>query len=107
MPSKFYSILAAARPTIALVAPDCEVARCIDEYDCGQTVKQHDSKGLADAIGDFRAHADELSEMGRQARLAYEAKYSSADSAGEIYSLLVAASRTSSVASEQESFVLR
>jgi glycosyltransferase involved in cell wall biosynthesis len=107
VPSKFYSILSAARPTVALVASDCEVARCIEEYDCGRVVKQRNAEDLVEAVVCLRENPSLLAEMGQKAREAYEANYNSSDSANEIFQLLVAASRNTELSGEQESFVLR
>lgn len=71
VPSKLYSILAAGRPFIAAVEPDCEVAEIARAHDCGIVVEPGDRDGMAEAIR--RLHADQVS----RARLASHARAAS------------------------------
>jgi glycosyltransferase involved in cell wall biosynthesis len=71
VPSKLYSILAAGRPFIAAVEPDCEVAEIARSHDCGIVVEPGDRDGMAEAIR--RLHADQVS----RARLASRARAAS------------------------------
>ena len=50
VPSKFYGIAAAGRPTLFIGARDGEIARLVEEFGCGFTVAPGDGKGLADRI---------------------------------------------------------
>jgi glycosyltransferase involved in cell wall biosynthesis len=50
VPSKFYGILAAGRPTLFIGDPDGELARIIRAQGCGMVVEIGDSRGLADAL---------------------------------------------------------
>jgi colanic acid biosynthesis glycosyl transferase WcaI len=50
VPSKFYGIAAAGRPTIYLGDPDGEVPRLLREGDCGTTISIGDAEGLARRI---------------------------------------------------------
>ena len=75
VPSKFYNILASGRPTVALVAPDSEVARVLEEYNCGVRVEQ-DGEQLARVLLKMVDCADGVAEMGANARRACEEKYS-------------------------------
>lgn len=54
VPCKFYSALAAARPTIYIGPDDTEIARIIKDYGCGAIVPQGDGNRLAQAILYFR-----------------------------------------------------
>lgn len=54
VPCKFYSALAAARPTIYIGPDDTEIARIIKDYGCGAIVPQGDGATLAQAILFFR-----------------------------------------------------
>lgn len=54
VPCKFYSALAAARPTIFIGPADTEIGRMIRDYGCGAIVPQGDGKTLAQAILYFR-----------------------------------------------------
>jgi glycosyltransferase involved in cell wall biosynthesis len=75
VPSKFYGILAVARPVIFIGAPDGELARLVRETGCGFAVEPGDSAGLVAAIEELaqdRAHAVEL---GRRGRALYDARF--------------------------------
>src|SRR5262249_51066126 len=50
VPSKFYGIAAAARPTIFIGDKDGEIARLIARHGCGFTVAPGDGVGLAQTI---------------------------------------------------------
>ena len=50
MPSKFYGIAAAGRPTIFIGSPLGEIARTLAHYRCGYTVRPGDGEALADRI---------------------------------------------------------
>jgi glycosyltransferase involved in cell wall biosynthesis len=75
VPSKFYGILAVARPVIFIGARDSELARLIRDHDCGFAVEPGDSAALVAAIEKLaqdRAHAVEL---GRRGRALYDARF--------------------------------
>lgn len=76
VPSKFYSILASGRPTIAAVSPHSEVARVIDEAQCGVHLSQGDVGQLMNVLTHLAAHPAEVERMGRNARRVLEEKYS-------------------------------
>lgn len=58
VPCKFYSAIAAARPTIYVGPADTEVGRMIRDYGCGAIIPQGDGKTLAQAILYFRNDSD-------------------------------------------------
>lgn len=58
VPCKFYSAIAAARPTIYIGPADTEVGRMIRDYGCGAIVPQGDGVTLAQAILYFRSNSD-------------------------------------------------
>jgi len=72
VPSKFYGVLAVARPVIFIGAKDGELARIIEAHRCGIVVEQGDVDGLARAIGVVR---DEGEAMGRRGRELYLAQF--------------------------------
>jgi len=76
VPSKFYSILASGRPTIATVSAGSEVARVLAEADCGLQVAQGDIVGLVGALSHLLHHPEEAARMGCNARAVLEEKYS-------------------------------
>ena len=87
VPSKFYNILASGRPTVAVVAPDSEVARVVEEAGCGVTVAHHDSRALAQVLANLCADKARLDEMGAAARRVFETDYTLEKSAGRFYRL--------------------
>jgi glycosyltransferase involved in cell wall biosynthesis len=68
VPSKFYGIAAAGKPTIAVTAVDGEIARLVREFDCGIQVTPGDGQALADQILSLHAAPDRLAEMGANGR---------------------------------------
>lgn len=85
VPSKFYNILASGRPTVAIVAPDSEVARTLTESACGVTVAQNNPHELAQTLAELAAAPDKLEVMGRNARRALEEKYTLQQIADQFY----------------------
>jgi len=69
VPSKFYGILAVARPVIFIGAKDGELARIIEEHRIGLVVEEGDAEGLARAIRGVDP------EMGRRGRELYLARF--------------------------------
>ncbi len=68
VPSKFYGIAAAGRPTIAVTDPAGEIAELVRRYQCGAVVTPGDGHALAQAIHDFKADRPRLEQMGGNAR---------------------------------------
>ncbi|MCL5103741.1 MAG: glycosyltransferase family 4 protein [Armatimonadetes bacterium] len=75
VPSKFYTILAAGRPTVAILDPNSEISRAVVESDCGMQVNQGDPASLADAVVKLRNDSDLAEQMGQNARKALEENY--------------------------------
>jgi len=76
VPSKFYGIAAAGRPTIHAGAMDGEIPRLLLDAEAGLAVAQGDGEGLALAILRLRDDAALRERMGRNARLLCEAQFS-------------------------------
>jgi glycosyltransferase involved in cell wall biosynthesis len=68
VPSKFYGVAAAGRPTIAVTDPAGEIAELVRRYQCGAVVAPGDGHALAQTIRDFRTDRVRLEQMGRNAR---------------------------------------
>ena len=73
VPSKTYSILAAARPVIASIDADTEVARIVQEARAGICVAPENAEALKSAIESMLANADLAREMGANGRVWVEA----------------------------------
>lgn len=75
VPSKFYGILAVARPVIFIGARDGELARIINAHRCGVVVEPGDVEGLTRAIATLAADREAAAEMGRRGRELYLARF--------------------------------
>lgn len=73
VPSKYYGIAAAGRPTLFIGAGDGEIARIIHENDCGFTVAPGDTAALTAAI--LTARSDASGKQGENARRSFEAVF--------------------------------
>lgn len=78
VPSKFYGILAVARPVIFIGARDGELAGLIIENDCGFVVELGDGAALAGVIRELAADRQRAAEMGRRGRALYESRFTPA-----------------------------
>ena len=72
VPSKFYGIAAAGRPTLFIGAANGEIARLIEEFECGFTINPGDGKGLADRILQLAQDPQLCAALGARARTAFE-----------------------------------
>jgi colanic acid biosynthesis glycosyl transferase WcaI len=68
VPSKFYGVAAAARPTLFVGDPDGEIARVVRRAHCGYAFAVGDSGGLADAIDALASDPVRCTSLGRNAR---------------------------------------
>jgi glycosyltransferase involved in cell wall biosynthesis len=75
VPSKFYGIAAAGRPTIAITARDGEIARLVLEHSCGLVIEPGQADALAEAIARLSNDPQSLAAMGQRARAMLEAHF--------------------------------
>lgn len=75
VPGKLYSYMASGRAIIATVPYGSEVAKTVEEAQCGFVVSPNHSDELTDAINTLFKDRELSCKMGRQARLALEARY--------------------------------
>ena len=71
VPSKFYGILAVARPVLFIGAPDGELARMIEAHRCGMVVEPGDVEGLTRALLFLAQNREEAAAMGWRGRELY------------------------------------
>lgn len=71
VPSKFYGILAVARPVIFIGARDGELARLIEAHGCGLVVEVGDVEGLVRALETLAREPHEAVQMGLRGRELY------------------------------------
>jgi len=84
VPSKFYGILAAGRPTIAIGDEDGEIARVVKREQCGTAVLVGDHDMLKNEIMRLKANNDVLSAMGSKAHVLFKTCYT-ADHAAALW----------------------
>jgi glycosyltransferase involved in cell wall biosynthesis len=75
VPSKFYGVAAAGRPTLFVGDAHGEIARLIAAYDCGLSVPCGDGAALAAAIERFSHDRARCEAMGYRARAMLEARF--------------------------------
>ena len=75
VPSKFYGIAAAARPTIFIGAEDGEIARLLEANGCGFTVAAGDGEALASKILELAGDQNLCATLGARARVAFELQW--------------------------------
>jgi colanic acid biosynthesis glycosyl transferase WcaI len=75
VPSKFYGIAAAARPTIFIGSKQGEIARLITETNCGVTVEPGDGSVLFSEVLKLAKDPATARAMGARARFAFESKW--------------------------------
>ncbi|MBO0723267.1 MAG: glycosyltransferase family 4 protein, partial [Blastocatellia bacterium] len=68
VPSKTYSIMASARPVLASVPENSEIARLVKVAGCGEGVPPEDPESLAHAIRRLSAQREKLSVYGANGR---------------------------------------
>ncbi|MGK6313125.1 glycosyltransferase family 4 protein [Neorhizobium sp. DT-125] len=76
IPSKFYGILAAGRPTIFIGDPDGEVPRVLAATGCGKSVPIGAVDDLVTTICEMRDNPEICAEMGHRARQLLTTEYS-------------------------------
>jgi colanic acid biosynthesis glycosyl transferase WcaI len=76
VPSKIYSIMACAKPAIALVDEDSELRWIIEQSGCGKAVPIDDQEGFANAILEAYKHRETLTDEGKKGREYVEKNYS-------------------------------
>lgn len=75
VPSKFYGVLAAGRPTLFVGDGDGEIARSVDRFGCGYSVRIGDDARLAQCIAELADQPALRQSMGQRARDAFEREF--------------------------------
>lgn len=78
VPSKFYGIAAAQRPTAFVGDERGEIGTLLRRHRCGRAFAVGDDRGLAQFIVELSENRAELADLGRNARQALEAQWSKA-----------------------------
>jgi glycosyltransferase involved in cell wall biosynthesis len=75
VPSKFYGVLAVARPVLFVGAADGDLARIIRTHDCGYVIEAGDGDALAASIRELANDRDRARAMGLRGRRLYDEKF--------------------------------
>ena len=75
VPSKFYGVLAVARPVIFIGAADGELARLIREHGLGYAIAPGDDDALVRAIEELANDRERAIAMGQRGRALYDARF--------------------------------
>jgi glycosyltransferase involved in cell wall biosynthesis len=75
VPSKFYGIAAAGRPSLFIGAANGEIAQLLSETGCGFTVAPCDGNDLMKRILQLASDSELCADMGARARAAYEQRW--------------------------------
>jgi colanic acid biosynthesis glycosyl transferase WcaI len=74
-PSKLAGVLAAGRPALFIGPPDSEIARLLQQHDCGRSVAPGDAPALATIVRRLAAEAPLRLSQGAHGRTLYEQKF--------------------------------
>lgn len=88
VPSKFYSIMAAGRPTLAVASPESELAMALEEHACGLVVPPANEEALMNALQKMLTSPEMLVDMAKNARTAFLANYTVSDTVGRLGEIL-------------------
>lgn len=88
VPSKAYSIMAAARPIVASIDADSEVARMIGAARCGAVVAPDDPDAFVAALATLLDEPATMAEMGARGRQ-WVVEHASPAAVGEAYAALI------------------
>jgi glycosyltransferase involved in cell wall biosynthesis len=75
VPSKFYGIAAAGRPIVAICSKDGEIARLVEQYQCGFVVEPGQDQRLTETLLELSTNAALRALMGRRARVMLESHF--------------------------------
>jgi glycosyltransferase involved in cell wall biosynthesis len=86
--SKLYTAMATGQPVLGIAQPHDDESRTIDAFDAGNHVPQGDVEGVVEAIERWRTDPELLAQQGRNARAAFERRFTKDHSIDEYYRLL-------------------
>lgn len=72
MPSKLYTLLASGRPILALCRPGTDLAKIIEEADCGYVCQHSEVDKIVEVIRYLKANPSEVIRLGKNAREYFE-----------------------------------
>jgi colanic acid biosynthesis glycosyl transferase WcaI len=107
VPSKLYGIMSAGCAALAIMQSYAESALTIEEWDCGMRVDNGSAQNLAQVIQDLADDPERVAQMGRNARRAFEEKFTLEKVGREFYHVLKAAAGRKSTTVDKHVFVAR
>jgi glycosyltransferase involved in cell wall biosynthesis len=75
VPSKFYGIAAAGRPTVFVGSTSGEIAQLVVDYQCGVAIRTGEVQGLAAAIRQLRTNEILRQKYGENARRVFDERF--------------------------------
>jgi len=75
VPSKTFGLLAAGTPVLGVMSPRSEIARILDERECGFNIRPGDVDGLVDAILKLKKDRKLAAKFSRNGKRAVQEKY--------------------------------
>lgn len=100
VPSKFYGVLAAGRPTLFIGDSNGEVARVVASADCGAAVKIGEGQRLANFIIQMKDSPDRRAQMGLNARRVLDTVFSRENAVGAWSDVMHKFKQKSAISSE-------
>ena len=93
VPSKFYNILASARPALVVSHQSSEVARVVHDAGCGRHIEPENPALLAQVLREMADDPGEVEKMGQRGRLLCEQNYSVEHIARRFHTILESVGR--------------
>lgn len=91
VPSKTYSILASRRALLAVIRRNSDVARIVEEYQCGWVAES--PREVLEALNEALHDRETVNQRGRNARKAYETHFSLARAVEQYWGVLEEAAK--------------
>jgi glycosyltransferase involved in cell wall biosynthesis len=88
VPSKFYGIAAAGRPSIFIGNKNGEIARILEKAQCGFSVEKGEAEKLSHIIRELNDHLDRCPSLGKRARDLFEERFDMRHAMGAWQSVL-------------------
>lgn len=88
LPSKVYTVMAASLPVLAAVDLDSDIARMVEEAECGIVVPPDDPNALTAAIRQLYGNRDQMAQYGENALRAIKLHYSCEAVARQYHALI-------------------
>lgn len=86
---KLYTAMAAGRPILAIVGKESEIARVVEEYNCGIVIDNADSAGIVNAVSVLQNDKKLCAQMGENARKAFETEFTKSIAVEKYYNEII------------------